>query len=36
MNTKEAHVYLFNKIIKVVNRDAKEIDYDWGNTIVTP
>lgn len=36
MNTKEAHDYLFNKIVKVVNKDAKEIDYDWGNTIVTP
>lgn len=36
MNTKEAHAYLFNKIVKVVNKDAKEIDYDWGNTIVTP
>lgn len=36
MNTKEAHDFLYEKILNVVDADYKEVDYDWGNTVVRP
>lgn len=34
MNTVDAHNYLYTDILKVVDANYKETDYDWGNTIV--
>ena len=34
MNTKEHHEYLYNDILKVVNKDYAVIDYDWSNAVV--
>lgn len=36
MNTVIAHNYLFNKILKIVNNNYKEVEYGWGNGIVKP
>lgn len=36
MNTIEAHQFLYNKILKVVSPDYKEVDYNWGSSIVKP
>ena len=36
MNTIEDHNYLYNSILKVVNPDYKENDYNWSNTVVDP
>lgn len=36
MNTKEAHNFLYEKILNVVDADYKEVDYDWGNAVVRP
>lgn len=32
--TYTGHIYLYNDILKAVNPDYKEVDYDWGNIIV--
>jgi hypothetical protein len=32
-NTYEAHNYLYNSILHVVNPDYKEVDYKWENTL---
>lgn len=34
MNTYDSHMYLYNNILKVVNPDYKENDYNWSNTVV--
>lgn len=34
MNTLASHNYLYNNILKVVNPDYEENDYNWGNTVV--
>lgn len=34
MNNISAHEYLYNDILKVVNKDYAEVDYNWNNTIV--
>lgn len=34
MNTYDNHVYLYNNILRIVNPDYAEKDYDWGNIIV--
>ena len=36
MNTYEAHNYLYNNILKVVDSSYEKVDYSWGNTIVDP
>ena len=33
MNTITAHDYLYNNILKVVNPDYAQVDYNWGNTV---
>ena len=34
MNTKDGHNYLYHTILKLVNPDYKENDYDWSDVIV--
>lgn len=34
MNTITAHDYLYNNILKVVNPDYAQVDYNWSNTVV--
>lgn len=36
MNTKDAHNFLYKKILNVVDTNYREVDYDWGNAIVKP
>lgn len=36
MNTLEAHEFLYNRILKTVNSDYKEVDYNWGSGVVKP
>ena len=36
MNTITAHEYLYNNILKVVDSNYSEVDYEWGNIIVKP
>ncbi len=36
MNTYDGHQYLYNKILKVVDENYEEIDYQWSNTVVNP
>lgn len=36
MNTYDAHSYLYNTILKTVNPEYKEVDFEWGNTILKP
>ena len=36
MNTVTAHNYLYNTILKVVNPNYKENDYNWGSVVVDP
>ena len=36
MNTYDAHSYLYNVILKTVNPEYKEVDFEWGNTILKP
>lgn len=36
MNSLEAHNFLYNKVLTVVNPDYKEVDYNWGSTVVKP
>lgn len=36
MTTKEAHNYLYDNILTVVNNGYEWVDYDWNNTIVKP
>lgn len=36
MNTLEAHNYLYNNILKVVDSNYAETDYHWNNTVVKP
>ena len=35
MSHKEWHIYLYEKILKVVNPDYEEVDYDWNNDIIS-
>lgn len=35
MNTYDGHQYLYNHILKVVNDNYTEVDYQWSNTVVT-
>lgn len=35
-NTYSTHDYLYNNILKVVNPDYKEVDYNWTNIVVKP
>lgn len=34
MNSSDAHNYLYNTILKIVDTTYKTVDYDWGNVIV--
>jgi hypothetical protein len=34
MNTITAHNYLYNNILKVVNPDYEENDYNWSDTVI--
>ena len=34
MNNLSGHKYLYQNILKVVDADYKEVDYDWSGTIV--
>lgn len=34
MNTYNAHMYLYDNILSVVDKNYQTNDYDWGNTIV--
>lgn len=36
METKQAHQFLYDRIIKVVDVAYQEVDYDWGNAIIKP
>ena len=36
MNTIEGHRFLYDKILKVVSPDYKEVDYNWGSSIEKP
>lgn len=36
MNTYDTHNYLYNTILKKVNSNYKEVDFEWGNTILKP
>ena len=36
MNTLDGHQFLYNKILKVVDSNYQEEDYEWGNVIVRP
>lgn len=36
MNTLENHNYIYNNILKLVNPNYKEVDYNWTNVIVKP
>ena len=36
MNTFSGHSYLYDKILKVVNSNYKEIDYNWNDIVVKP
>lgn len=34
MNLKEKHDYLYTDILTKVNKDYKEVDYNWSNIVV--
>lgn len=36
MNTIENHNYLYNNILKVVNLNYTEVDYNWSNVVIRP
>lgn len=36
MSNKTAHDYLYNNILTKVDASYKEVDYDWGNTVIKP
>lgn len=36
MKNQNAHNYLYNNILKVVDSSYSEVDYEWGNSIVKP
>lgn len=36
MNNRDAHNYLYNNILKVVNPDYAELDYNWNSSVVPP
>ena len=36
MNTFSGHSYLYDKILKVVNSNYKEVDYNWNDIVVKP
>ncbi len=36
MSTYDGHQFIFNNVLSVVNPEYKEVDYNWGNTIVKP
>lgn len=36
MASKEAHAYLYDNILSVVNPQYKVVDYDWVNSVVKP
>lgn len=36
MNSATAHSFLHEKVLKVVNADYKEVDYNWGSAVVKP
>lgn len=36
MNSIEAHNFLYEKVLRTVNYDYQEVDYNWGNTVVKP
>ena len=36
MPMKDAHQFLYDKILKTVNSDYQEVEYDWDSSIVKP
>lgn len=36
MGTKEAHTYLYDNILTVVNSQKEVVDYDWTSSVVKP
>ena len=36
MNTYAGHEYLYENILKVVDKNYIQVDYNWGNVIVKP
>ena len=36
MNTSDAHQYLYENILTIVDKDYQEVDYNWNNTVVDP
>ena len=36
MNSQASHNYLLTQILRVVDAEYKEVEYDWGNTILKP
>ncbi len=36
MNTLDEHKYLYQTILRTVSPDYKEVDFEWGNTILQP
>lgn len=36
MNALSAHKYLYNNILKIVDMNYAEVDYNWGNAVVKP
>ena len=36
MNSFSGHEYIYNNILKVVNPEYEEVEYDWSNVVIKP